>query len=113
MRAIGAAIAAAVMTAGTLAAVTPASAAPQRYDSCAELHEAYPYGVGERDAKDRTSGTPVTSFKRSNRLYRAVLSGEGPTVVSIVTVLVLIYCLSNLLVDLLYAWLDPRIRYDS
>ena len=27
-----------------------------------------------------------------NRLYRAVLSGEGPTVVSIVTVLVLIYC---------------------
>ncbi len=48
-----------------------------------------------------------------NRLYRAVLSGEGPTVVSIVTVLVLIYCLSNLLVDLLYAWLDPRIRYDS
>ncbi|GAA2129291.1 MULTISPECIES: ABC transporter permease [Arthrobacter] len=48
-----------------------------------------------------------------NRLYRAVLSGEGPTVVSIVTVLVLIYCLSNLLVDLLYGWLDPRIRYDS
>ncbi|MGY2745606.1 ABC transporter permease [Pseudarthrobacter sp. O4] len=48
-----------------------------------------------------------------NRLYRAVLSGEGPTVVSIVTVLVLIYCLSNLFVDLLYAWLDPRIRYDS
>ncbi|MCB5273294.1 Dipeptide transport system permease protein DppB [Arthrobacter sp. SO5] len=48
-----------------------------------------------------------------NRLYRAVLSGEGPTVVSIVTVLVLIYCLSNLLVDLLYAWLDPRIRYDN
>ena len=33
--------------------------------------------------------------------------------VSIVTVLVLIYCLSNLLVDLLYGWLDPRIRYDS
>jgi len=48
-----------------------------------------------------------------NRLYRAVLSGEGPTVVSIVTVLVLIYCLSNLLADLLYGWLDPRIRYDS
>jgi oligopeptide transport system permease protein len=48
-----------------------------------------------------------------NRLYRAVLSGEGPTVVSIVTVLVLIYCLSNLLVDLLYGWLDPRIRYDA
>ncbi|MCB5283520.1 ABC transporter permease [Arthrobacter sp. AL08] len=48
-----------------------------------------------------------------NRLYRAVTTGEGPTVVSIVTVLVLIYVVSNLLVDLLYAWLDPRIRYDS
>ena len=48
-----------------------------------------------------------------NRLYRAAHPGEGPTVVSIVTVLVLIYCLTNLLVDLLYAVLDPRIRYDS
>ncbi|MEO8283783.1 MAG: ABC transporter permease, partial [Pseudarthrobacter sp.] len=48
-----------------------------------------------------------------NRLYRAVTTGEGPTVVSIVTVLVLVYVVSNLLVDLLYAWLDPRIRYDS
>ncbi|GAB3537388.1 ABC transporter permease [Arthrobacter tecti] len=44
-------------------------------------------------------------------LYRAVLSGEAPVVVSIVTVLILIFCLANLLVDLLYAWLDPRIRY--
>jgi oligopeptide transport system permease protein len=48
-----------------------------------------------------------------NRLDRAVTQGEGPTVVSIVTVLVLIYVVSNLLVDLLYAWLDPRIRYDA
>ncbi|QLL07145.1 ABC transporter permease [Mycobacterium vicinigordonae] len=44
-------------------------------------------------------------------LYQAVTRQEAPTVVSIVTVLVLIYLLSNLLVDLLYAALDPRIRY--
>ena len=44
-------------------------------------------------------------------LYRAVLNGDGPMVVSIVTFLILIFCLANLLVDLLYAWLDPRIRY--
>lgn len=31
--------------------------------------------------------------------------------VSIVTVLVLIYLVTNLVVDLLYAVLDPRIRY--
>ncbi len=46
-----------------------------------------------------------------NTLYRAVLSGEGPMVVSIVSILVLVFVLANLLVDLLYAWLDPRIRY--
>jgi oligopeptide transport system permease protein len=44
-------------------------------------------------------------------LYEAIVRGEGPTVVSIVTVLVLIYLLTSLLVDLLYAALDPRIRY--
>lgn len=44
-------------------------------------------------------------------LYQAVTRQEAPTVVSIVTVLVLIYLVSNLLVDLLYAALDPRIRY--
>ncbi|MDQ6738846.1 MAG: ABC transporter permease, partial [Actinomycetota bacterium] len=46
-----------------------------------------------------------------NTLYRAVLAGEGPMVVSIVSILVLVFVLANLLVDLLYAWLDPRIRY--
>ncbi len=44
-------------------------------------------------------------------LYQAVARQEAPTVVSIVTVLVLIYLITNLMVDLLYAALDPRIRY--
>lgn len=44
-------------------------------------------------------------------LYQAVTRQEAPTVVSVVTVLVLIYLLTNLMVDLLYAALDPRIRY--
>ncbi len=43
-------------------------------------------------------------------LYQAVTRQEAPTVVSIVTVLVMVYLLANLLVDLLYAALDPRIR---
>jgi oligopeptide transport system permease protein len=46
-----------------------------------------------------------------NTLYQAVLKGEGPTVVSIVTLLVIVFILSNLLVDVLYALIDPRIRY--
>ena len=44
-------------------------------------------------------------------LYQAVTRQEAPTVVSIVTVVVLIYLITNLMVDLLYAALDPRIRY--
>lgn len=44
-------------------------------------------------------------------LYQAVTRQEAPTVVSMVTVLVLIYLVTNLAVDLLYAALDPRIRY--
>ncbi|QLD10589.1 ABC transporter permease [Microbacterium oleivorans] len=44
-------------------------------------------------------------------IYRAITIGEGPTVVSFVAIMVIIIMLANLLVDLLYAWLDPRIRY--
>jgi len=46
-----------------------------------------------------------------NALYKAILQGQAPTVVSLVTVLVVIYIVANLFVDLLYAALDPRIRY--
>ncbi|MFF2086670.1 ABC transporter permease [Nocardia sp. NPDC058176] len=44
-------------------------------------------------------------------LYQAIIRGEPPTVVSFVTVLVVVFLLTNLLIDLLYAALDPRIRY--
>ena len=46
------------------------------------------------------------------QVYRAVVTKEGATVVSIVVILVLVYLVSNLIVDLLYAALDPRIRYE-
>lgn len=46
-----------------------------------------------------------------NTLYKAILQSESNLVVSIVTVLVLIFVVCNLLVDMLYAALDPRIRY--
>jgi oligopeptide transport system permease protein len=44
-------------------------------------------------------------------LFQAITRGEAPTVVSFVTILVIVYLIFNLLVDLLYAVLDPRIRY--
>ncbi len=45
-------------------------------------------------------------------LFDGIKKGEPSTVVSITTALVLIYIIANLLVDLLYAVLDPRIRYE-
>ena len=47
-----------------------------------------------------------------NSIYSAIKVGETATVVSFVTVLVMVYLIANLLVDLLYAVLDPRIRYE-
>lgn len=44
-------------------------------------------------------------------LYDAILRGENATVVSFVTILTILYVVVNILVDLLYAVLDPRIRY--
>lgn len=44
-------------------------------------------------------------------LYDSIIRGENVTVVTITTILVLVYIVANLLVDLLYAVLDPRIRY--
>jgi peptide/nickel transport system permease protein/oligopeptide transport system permease protein len=39
-------------------------------------------------------------------------TGEAPVVIGVATFLVIIYLLANLIVDMLYAVLDPRIRYD-
>ncbi|WP_219471055.1 ABC transporter permease [Nonomuraea rhizosphaerae] len=46
------------------------------------------------------------------QIYQGVYLREQPIVVGIVTILVLVYILANLVVDLLYAVLDPRIRYE-
>ena len=43
--------------------------------------------------------------------YQSILKGEATLVVSIVTLLMLIFVVCNLIVDMLYAALDPRIRY--
>nr|WP_281390852.1 ABC transporter permease [Nocardioides mesophilus] len=46
------------------------------------------------------------------QVFLSVRTQEGPVVVGIVTALVLVFILANLVVDLLYAVLDPRIRYE-
>ncbi|MFE9635510.1 ABC transporter permease [Streptomyces sp. NPDC006463] len=44
-------------------------------------------------------------------IYDSVVRREGMTVVGVVTFLVVVYLIASLLVDLLYAVMDPRIRY--
>src|SRR5262249_52933004 len=50
------------------------TAAP--YQSCAQLNARYPHGVGLVEARDKTSGTPVTTFTRSDKLYALAMSSN-------------------------------------
>jgi oligopeptide transport system permease protein len=45
------------------------------------------------------------------RLFQGIRLEDGPLVVTIVSLLILIYLVTNLVIDLLYAALDPRIRH--
>jgi oligopeptide transport system permease protein len=46
------------------------------------------------------------------RIFQGVRLEDGPLVVTIVSVLIVVYLTTTLLVDILYAVLDPRIRYE-
>ncbi|MBU4449708.1 MAG: ABC transporter permease [Actinomycetia bacterium] len=45
-------------------------------------------------------------------VYLAILQRDAPVVIGGTIVLVMIFVIMNLLVDILYAWLDPRIRFE-
>ncbi|GAA0795784.1 ABC transporter permease [Spirilliplanes yamanashiensis] len=45
-------------------------------------------------------------------LFRGIRTEDGPLVVGFVSILTIVFLVSNLIVDLLYAALDPRIRYE-
>jgi hypothetical protein len=54
---------------------SPATATiPALWKNCTNVHKRYPHGVGKLHARDRTSGTPVTTFKRSTRLYNIAMN---------------------------------------
>jgi hypothetical protein len=66
-------LAVAVIT--TLVIVSTAVATtPLVYKNCTNLNKRYPHGIGRLGARDHTSGTPETTFKRSTRLYRIAMS---------------------------------------
>lgn len=47
-----------------------------------------------------------------SQIFTAIRGQEGAVVVGLTTVLVLVFIAANLIVDLLYGFLDPRIRYE-
>jgi hypothetical protein len=44
------------------------------YNNCTNLNKKYPHGLGRLGARDHTSGTPVTNFKRSTKHYKVAMS---------------------------------------
>ena len=71
----------ALVAAGAIAmGVTPVPAATNGaaslWKNCTSVHTRYPHGVGKLRAHDSTSGTPVTTFKRSTPLYNIAMSSN-------------------------------------
>lgn len=73
-------LAAAAALGMTLTAVPMAPAAAHTtgiHDNCTKLQQKWPHGVGKRGAVDKTSGTPVTNFKRNTDAYRRAEGHNG------------------------------------
>ena len=61
--------------------VAPAAGHPPRqhkpFDNCKQYNAKYPHGVGRVGARDKTSGTPVTTFRRDTALYNTAMRANG------------------------------------
>ena len=69
---------AALLAVGTAlpVATTSADAAPVKYKNCTALNKKWAHGVGRNDAKDKTSGTPVTNFFHSTKQYKKAMNNN-------------------------------------
>jgi hypothetical protein len=78
-RRLAVALTTALLAAPLATIAAPAEAAvPAPYKNCTQLNKTYPHGVGKAKARDKTSGKPVTSFKRSTKLYtKAIDENRG------------------------------------
>jgi hypothetical protein len=60
---------------GALVIVGAATArVPPLYKNCTNLNKKYRHGIGRAHARDRSSGVHVSTFFRSDRLYRIAMS---------------------------------------
>ena len=46
---------------------------PQPWKNCTVVNKRYPHGIGKAHAHDKTSGTPVTNFKRDTKRYERAM----------------------------------------
>lgn len=70
---LGGIVAATALVVAASAFANPADARGGLYDNCTNYNNRFPHGVGRAHAHDQTSGTPVTNFKHSNKLYRRAM----------------------------------------
>jgi hypothetical protein len=56
-----------------LAPASATEATPSLWKNCTHVHSRYRHGVGRANAHDHTSGTPVTNFYRSSRVYKIAM----------------------------------------
>ena len=68
------AIAAAAIAFAIPSAVAAPAGIPYVWQNCTHVHTKYRHGVGRANAHDHTTGTPVTNFYRSTRLYNVAMS---------------------------------------
>jgi hypothetical protein len=54
-----------------------AAAVPAKWANCTTVNKRLPHGVGLAKARDKTSGTPVTTFRRDTAMYRAADAANG------------------------------------
>lgn len=77
MRRLLATLTFAALTLVPLSVVTSAEASiPPRWQNCTVVNDRLPHGVGRANARDRTSGTPVTTFRRDTRLYNTAMNAN-------------------------------------
>ena len=68
------AIAAAAIAFAIPSAPAAPAGIPYVWQNCTHVHTKYRHGVGKAKAHDHTTGTPVTTFYRSTRLYNVAMS---------------------------------------
>jgi Excalibur calcium-binding domain len=72
LRVVAVVFASGVLTCG-VAATTAGAATPALWKNCTAVNKRYSHGVGKVGARDKTSGEPVTNFRRSNKLYATAM----------------------------------------